>query len=93
MLCDRLEARWECSEEHSPGPVCSLCWLYESEWGKLNREKVDRLISAVEGETGEPFRRRTDGRLWGGCDADRILGAIAVISRIAMIRGRTLGGG
>lgn len=70
--------------------MCSLCWLYETEWGKERREDIDGMIRAVEART-EAFRKTDDGRLWSCRDADRILGAIAVTSRIVSQRAMLAG--
>jgi len=82
--CNRRQSRWELPDGRKGTPLCSMCWLYESEWAKPRREDLDMLIREVEIETGEKFRRQEDGRLWSCADADRILGAIAVTSRIAL---------
>jgi len=87
-MCDKRQSVWEHVDLDDLGarkgtPVCSLCWLYESEWGKKRREDLDQMIHAVEVEKGEIFRKMADGSLWSCRDADNILGAIAVTSRIA----------
>ena len=81
--CNKRQSRWEIPKGRAGEPLCSMCWLYESEWAKPRREDVDMLIREVETETGEQFKRLEDGRLWSCEDADRIVGAIAVTSRIA----------
>jgi len=87
--CDKRQSVWEHFPPELPSgvrkgtPVCSLCWLYESAWGKENREAVDCMIRAVEVQKEEIFRKAGDGCLWSCRDADRILGAIGVTSRIA----------
>lgn len=99
--CDKRQSVWEVFGLDAPrgtkkgDPMCSLCWLYESAWGKDNRESIDLMVNAVEREKGEEFRRTEDGRLWSCRDADRILGSIATVSRIAQQRSilGTLGGG
>lgn len=89
--CDKRQSVWELPSEARKGaPVCSLCWLYETEWGKERREDIDGMIRAVEART-EAFRKTDDGRLWSCRDADRILGAIAVTSRIVSQRAMLAG--
>jgi hypothetical protein len=62
--------------------VCSLCFLYESNWGKKRLDDIHELVRAVETETGESFLRTADGQTLASCsDADRILGSIALTSR------------
>jgi hypothetical protein len=90
--CDKRQSVWEHWRPEAPSnakkgdPMCSLCWLYESAWGKDRREDIDGMIRAVEMHTGEMFRKTDDGRLWSCRDADRILGSIAVTSRIVYQR-------
>lgn len=90
--CDKRQSVWELFEtereraKRKGVPLCSLCWLYESEWGKEHREGIDKLIRAVEVTTECIFRKTADARLWSCQDADRILGPIAVTSRIAAQR-------
>jgi hypothetical protein len=95
--CDKRQSRWMFVPVEMGPPVelsgqdslrvkghviCSLCWLYESEWGLKRREHIDAFIRDVELETKAVFARAEDGRLWSCKDADRILGAIALTSRI-----------
>jgi len=87
-MCDKRQSVWELPSVKRGEPVCSLCWLYESEWGKGVREDIDALVRAVEVHKGEIFRKTDDGRLWSCRDADRILGSIAVTSRIVRQRVR-----
>jgi hypothetical protein len=95
--CDKRQSRWlfvpvemgPPIEINVPGStraaghvICSLCWLYESEWGLKRREHIDAYIREVELESKAVFARAEDGRLWSCRDADRIMGAIALTSRI-----------
>ena len=87
--CDKYQSVWEHFSSELPSgarkgvPVCSLCWLYKSVWGKDNRGDIDRMICAVEAQREESFRKVGCDRLWSCRDADRVLGAISVTSRIA----------
>ena len=90
--CDKRQARWELfgpavGSVRKGEPICSMCWLYESDWGKPRREDIDAFIADVEDETKRPFKRLEDGRLWSCSDANRILSAIAVTSRLFAVRG------
>jgi hypothetical protein len=90
--CDRRQARWEFFPSDSPDArkgfmICSLCWLYESEWGKKRREDIDQMIRDVELSTEQIFQRAKGGLLWSCKDADRILGSIALTSRMFLYRG------
>jgi hypothetical protein len=97
--CDKAQSVWELfagdPSSRKGEPICSLCWLYESEWGQERRADIDAMIRAVEVQAEEIFRKELDGRLWACKDADRIMGAISVTSRIATQRAllHDLGGG
>jgi hypothetical protein len=86
--CDKRQSKWELFLPEAPSnarkgvAICSVCWLYESEWGKKLSEDIALFIAAVEKEISRPFQRREDGALAECRDADRVLGAIAVTSRI-----------
>lgn len=95
--CDKRQSRWQFFPSDAPEGVkggvlvCSLCWLYESDWGKNRREDLDQMIRDVETTAEEIFHKTKDGRLWSVRDADRILGAIALTSRMFIMRGRAEG--
>lgn len=87
--CDKMQAVWELFEterDHARrrgSPYCSLCWLYESDWGKEHREGIDAIVRRAEVTEDRIFRKADDGRLWSCKDADAILGFIAFTSRVA----------
>lgn len=91
--CDKRQARWELFLPDMPPdarkglPVCSLCWLYESYWGEERRTDIDLLVEAVETEISQLFEKRSTGELLHCRDADRILGAVGVTSRIFAYHG------
>jgi hypothetical protein len=97
--CDKTQSVWELfagdPSRRKGEPICSMCWLYESEWGQERRADIDQFIREVEVQAETIFRKTLDGRLWSCKDADRIVGAVAVTSRIATQRAmlRDLGGG
>jgi hypothetical protein len=79
--CGKERARWYTADGAAWVPMCSLCWLYDSEWAKTRQLPVAALVAAVEERRGIPFAH-ADGKLVEIEDSDRILGAIAVTSRI-----------
>jgi len=87
-ICDKRQARWEhCKSGVRKGiPVCSLCWLYESEWGSSRRSGVYGIVCDVEEMSGGVFEKFENGRLMRCSDADRILSSIVVTSRILVYR-------
>lgn len=99
--CDKTQARWEVSQPdllREAEPVCSLCWLYDSEWGQQHRPDIDQMIRDIEVECGFRFERSTvrtaadqAERLYRYQDGDRVLAAIAVTSRVFAYRGLMTG--
>jgi len=86
-LCDKKQARWEVFSPDKPfpqkkgTPVCAICWLYESDWGKKRAADIEVFIRAVEDEASVRFLRQ-NGRLSMCRDADRIFGAIVMTSKM-----------
>jgi hypothetical protein len=103
MQCDKPQARWSLGDPSSyhPGaveetslPICSLCFMFRSKWGRDNNEKIAALIGDIEFKIGSPFKRDPEGKLLHIADADRILQSVALISRIhgiKRIRNRAMG--
>lgn len=95
--CDKTQARWELSQPdilRKAEPICSLCWLYDSDWGRQHRHDIDLMIQDIEIECGSRFARLEAGttpdqaaRLCRCQDGDRVLAAIAVTSRVFAYRG------
>lgn len=93
MQCDKPQARWTLNDPSSPSPVeidsvlpiCSLCFLYLSGWGKKNAEGISSLVDRVEAKRAIPFERK-DGVLVHCKDADQILQSIALVSRLYTIK-------
>ena len=91
--CDKTQAQWEFHEQimtpegvqPTEGflPICSLCFLYESSWGRRRRKRLDNLVAEIEVSIGTPFIRDLGGRLASSSDGDRVLAAIALSSRFA----------
>jgi hypothetical protein len=116
--CGKLEAKWGflpsdpveevngVAPEVEPLTLCSLCFLYESEWGKRRRADLDAMIASLESElttrvrdeharkaTLSPeqflainivFPKSPEGRLLDNKDANRVVGSIAILSRMIM---------
>jgi len=61
-------------------PVCSLCFLYLSNWSKSRQEDLANMIRDVEAELKKEFTKE-DGRLVRAEDGDRILASLAITSR------------
>ncbi len=91
MICNKTQANWSLHETSAPdeeqvAPVCAICFLYDSAWGKKNSEGVSDLIREAEERSGEPFLRGKGQRLMHSSDADRILSAVALISKITLFQ-------
>lgn len=82
--CDKAQASWvHISEgEQRETVLCAHCWLYVSEWGRARQVDIEGFLHDVEVQLEQTLPRDTDGRLAYCRDADRVLGAIAVTSRI-----------
>jgi len=88
--CDRLQAMWEMGPEGGERVfICSICFLYESNWGQKRIEQVHDVVQEVEKESGSNFMRDADGdRLLSSKDADGIVGALALTSRMFFAQDR-----
>lgn len=86
--CAEPQARFQFRPIESDGwlMMCSLCWLYESEWGKRNKDQIEALIADTEKEMGQPFKRLEGGTLLDVREGDRILSAVVALSRVLEIR-------
>jgi len=92
--------KWSTSCEHCKLPrakwemqgiaVCSICFLYESKWGKDRSTELDSYLNEVMAQASEkltastPRRRMVlgpTGKLVSIDDADFILGILVVTSR------------
>ena len=78
--CDRLQAMWEMGPADGECVfLCSLCFLYESNWGKARLDQIYDMTDAVEKEAEVQFLRDVGGRrLLSSKDGDRLLGALAI---------------
>lgn len=63
-------------------PLCASCFLYETTWGRAHKEGIEKLIQSLEERLGEVISE--GGKVVEG-HADRIVGSIAMASRMAII--------
>lgn len=80
--CDKRQAKWSLQLEDDPVFICSLCMLYESDWGLAHSADVGQLVKEADAKRNEATATDTKGRILFPKDADRILGTIALISRM-----------
>jgi len=88
-VCDKRQAKWELvSPAGKPGtvetkdPICSLCFLYESPWGKERALSINEYLDEVMAqETKRKMILGPNGALTNNDDADFILGILALTSR------------
>lgn len=87
MCCNLNQARWMFIPANETGAVsiCGLCWLYKSVWGQNRSEEIFSYLLKVEDEIGKPFPK-AKRKLVRFEDADRILGALALTSRLFQLR-------
>lgn len=88
-VCNKTQAVWERTRvrtDQQGDPTCSLCWLYESKWGKDNGDQIGKLVSAVEDKLGRLFKKRDNAQLARCRDADRIMSAIVTTTRLFMAK-------
>lgn len=89
--CDKRQSKWEMGPPDSDERhiLCSLCFLYESNWGKARVDQIHEIVDDVEKEMGTKFFRGADGKTLIACkDGDRILGALALTSRAFQLEDR-----
>lgn len=71
VCCGRKSsARWIIRLSGSDELWCGKCFLYETEWAKINAQNRDRLVEEVERELKSTI---TDGGILTDDGADRIL--------------------
>lgn len=75
--CLRQSARWHVGRSPNDQPMCGFCFLYKTEWGKQNSEKVLKLIHAVELNMGRTISN--NGKVLEE-EADRIVMSIRFAS-------------
>lgn len=88
--CNKHQARWMFIPSDGDGgalSICGLCWLYESNWGKNREADILEFKSAVEKELGKSFLS-DKGKLVHCQDADRLLGAVGLVSQMQSLANR-----
>lgn len=89
VKCNKLQSKWCLDIPNSEiTTVCALCVLYEYPWGLRHREQIDEFVSEVEATRGTVLEKSEDGRITSIKDADGIVGAIVLTSRLFHIRDR-----
>ena len=100
--CNREQSKWRVFSPMQRGespiaiteadfvPTCSVCFIYESPWGKQRAEEIKRFITDLENETRQRFLLDPDGKLTPNA-ADQALGAIALTSRMFEMQDRMQG--
>lgn len=88
--CNRPEAKWhfESPQYEDPMCICSICFLYKSEWGRQRREDIRALIAEIEKEHHLIFLRNERDELIAASDADRIFGTIVLTSAMFAMRSK-----
>lgn len=84
--CGKDDSRWafmpdDLPRDAEPLPQCSKCFLYESGWGANRAKPIADMVGAVEKSIGEVFAKNELGQLTERRDCDRIMAAVAYISR------------
>ena len=77
--CDAREARWQVRLGKSPAYICSMCVLYDSRWGELNRVNIDAVLAQVKQH--RPDLEVVEGRVTQDKAADDLLGVIVLADR------------
>ena len=62
--------------------ICSLCFLYESDWSWRRRNGIPTYIDAAERDSGERWLRDSRGRIFSRTDADHVLTTIFFRSKL-----------
>ena len=91
--CDHPQASWwlevfDPVEQDNKVYACSLCLLYETEWGRLDRSKIEEVIRRVEVARNAEFESDDSNRLISSKDGDDILGVIVLSHRASALRAR-----
>lgn len=100
-VCDKRQSKWEMILPPSkPGttetrtPICSTCFLYQSEWGKQRAAHISEFLNEVIAapETKRKMILGPNGALTNNDDADFVLGILALTSRRFEVEDRHLSG-
>lgn len=99
--CNRRNAGWAFlptnkGPDPDPIPICSLCWLYLSNWARPRVKEVPEFIALFEQTTGKKFTRDGGGALTDHRQGDEVvaqlLRASAVYLRMQRAQERLRGG-
>lgn len=96
-FCAQPTSKWEMrgpdqSGQETWAPVCSLCFLYKSNWGKTRSGDLSAyLAEVIAKETKRKMVLSPEGALTSIGDADFILGVLVLTSRRFDIEDFTLG--
>lgn len=89
--CIKHQSVWaytQSQDQPTGTAVCSLCWLYKSRWAEeQGSERIEAFIGDVESLLPNKFQRDSSGRVSSIADADRLVSAIALTSRLFYVRG------
>ena len=82
--CSKVQSSW-CAEipheEENQIFVCSLCMLYDTEWGKKAHERIEVVILENE-KRGRTFQKDDSRHLTSAMEADNVLGSIVLALRL-----------
>lgn len=91
-FCDKAQAVWERTSyvgQQEPGLfMCSLCWLYASPWAEDRAEDIGAYVSEIEKHQGKLYKKTEDAKLADCLEADGILGALVLSSRLFFVAGK-----
>lgn len=98
--CNRRNAGWAFlptnkGSDPDPIPICSLCWLYLSNWARPRVQEVPEFIARFEQTTGKQFTKDSGGALTDHRQGDEVvsqlLRASAVYLRMQRVQERLRG--
>ena len=88
--CRQPQANWMWRQLAEGGsPICALCYLYKSEWGKTQGAALPTLVRELEDGWDCRFETNTHGELKFIGDANRVLAALAYLSHTVQNAGAT----
>lgn len=79
--CLRDTARWKVGKAPNDHFCCAHCFLYATPWGVEHAEQIKELVAETEAAIGKKIS--TEGFV-APYEADRILQAIVLVSKIKM---------
>ena len=85
-MCERTQSSWQTdwvTEDDDKVYLCSLCVLYETDWGRLERASIEAVIMRMQKARNTTFEKDPSNRLTLSRDADDVLGVVVLASRVA----------